>query len=121
MNGYTKLPLAGKERGFQFDIEAIGNILDSLKIGMSDLHLIMGSNPFKAYPVIVYEGIKKYAKKREEEIPTALEVEAWIEKDGLFEKNVANIILAFGESIQSKLPQSAKEQAAPNEKKPAKK
>lgn len=121
MNGYTKLPLAGKERGFKFDIKAMAEILKRLNVGFEGLNGIMTSNPFEAYPAIVYEGLKRNAERKEETAPTFDEVMDWVESDGLLTENVLNIVKAFGESLESMLPQSAKEQAAPNEKKPAKK
>ena len=121
MNGYSKLLLAGKERGFKFDIKAIGAILKRLGVGIEGLNGVMTSNPFEAYPAIVYEGLKRNAERKEEAIPEFDEVMDWVEQDGILTENVLNIVKVFGDSLVSMIPQSAKETGSPNVKKPAKK
>ncbi len=106
MNGYVKLPLNGKDRGFKFDIKAVGGILKALSISVDGLSKAMTDNPFESYPVIIYEGLKRNAEKAKEDLPDEEKVIEWIESDGILSENVLNIIKSFGESIVSLLPES---------------
>lgn len=113
MNGYVKLPLGGKDRGFKFDIKAVGSVLKRLDVPVDNLSKAMTDNPFEVYPIIVIEGLKRNAEKSKADLPDEDEVIEWIEKDGILSENVLNIIKAFGDSIVSLLPES---KAVPNGK-----
>lgn len=106
MNGYSKHFFGGKDRGFKFDIKAIGNILKELEIGVEKLSEVMTNNPFAAYPVILTEGLKRNAEVSKSEMPDPEEVIGWIENDGILSEGVLNIIKAFSDSIVSLLPEA---------------
>lgn len=108
MSDYAKLPLGGKDRGFKFDIKTVGAVIGSLDITVNDLSDEMTGNPFKTYPVIIIEGLKRNAEKAKTTAPDDDEVLEWIEDDGLLSENVLAIIKAFSESIVSLLPQAEK-------------
>lgn len=114
MNGFIKINIGGKERGFKFGTKAIGKTLKDLNVNIIDLLSLASENPFEVYPVIFYHGAVAYCQKPDinEVVDFTLDdVIDWIDniKGGLFSKDLAPLILAFGESMGVDIPQEETE------------
>lgn len=102
MNGYVKLDIGGKERGFKFGNYVIGMTIKDLGVNMVEFDKIALENPFLVFPVLMYHAAA-YNEKTAKRIVDfdQMDVNVWIDEieGGLNSPVMSQFSQAFVEAV----------------------
>lgn len=102
MNGYVKINIGGKERGFKFGNYVLGMTIKDLGVTMVEFDKMVLENPFLVFPVLVYRAAE-YNEKAAKRVVDFDQMDAneWIEElpGGLSSPEMAQFSQAFVEAV----------------------
>lgn len=107
MNGYIKIDIGGKERGFYFRNKAIGNILAHFNTTITEVGFMIDNNPWRFFPIAFFYALSAFSEKEKEVVDYTIDdIEDWIDdKGGLKNDDFKKVINVFLVSIGVGLPQ----------------
>lgn len=120
MEGFIKKKIGGEVRGFKFDLKSVGLILREIDAPLEKLSENMKNNFLFVYPIILFQGHKRYEEKQGNILTDPDQVYDWIENEGkgLLSENVLEVVSYFSSTLVSLFPSEDK---GPNEKGKSKK
>ena len=83
MNGYIKLDIGGKERGFKIGLYTLSETMKALSIGIEQIQYALENNPVEAVALLMYNSAYFNARLSGEVVDfTLINAYAWIDEAG---------------------------------------
>lgn len=114
----VKITLHKTQFEFHFGLGFLGELLDSLDMGIDEVMESINKNPFKTIPIIMHSSAKYSAKRNEKEFNyTIYDFIDYIDADGgIAAKSVDKFLTAFTNSMVKDVPKEEEKKAVKRKK-----